>query len=45
MVYESEATAVAIIKQHVRPFPVAEGRTFMVVDVGAGSVDITSHQV
>ena len=45
MVYESEATAVAVVKQHLRVCPVAEGKTFIVVDAGAGTVDITSHQV
>lgn len=45
MVYQSEATAVAVVKQHVRPFALAEGRTFMVADIGAGTLDITSHQV
>ena len=45
MVYESEATAMAVVKQHLRLFPLVESKTFMVTDAGAGTVDISSLQV
>lgn len=35
----------AIIKHHVQPLPFAEGNTFVVVDAGGGTVDITAHEV
>ena len=44
MVYESETTAVAVVKQHLWLFQIAEGKTFMAIGAGAGTVDISSLQ-
>lgn len=45
LLYEPEAAAMAIIKQQVPPLPFTEGSTFVVVDAGGGTVDITAHEV
>ncbi|KAL3145611.1 hypothetical protein ABBQ32_003157 [Trebouxia sp. C0010 RCD-2024] len=45
LLYEPEAAAMAIIKHQVQPLPFAEGKTFVVVDAGGGTVDITAHEV
>lgn len=45
LLYEPEAAAMAIIKQQMPPLPFAEGNTFVVVDAGGGTVDITTHEV
>ena len=45
LLYEPEAAAMAVVKHHMHPIPFAEGSTFMIVDAGGGTVDITTHEV
>ena len=45
LLYEPEAAAMAIIKHQVQPLRFVEGSTFVVVDAGGGTVDITAHEV
>lgn len=45
LLYEPEAAALAIIKHPVQPLPLVEGSTFIVVDAGGGTVDVTAHEV
>ena len=35
----------AVIKHQMQPIPFVEGNTFVVVDAGGGTVDITTHEV
>ena len=45
LLHEPEAAAMASIKDQVHPVPFTEGQTFLVVDAGGGTVDITTHEV
>ena len=45
LLYEPEAAAMAIIKHHMPTIPFVEGSSFLVVDAGGGTVDITTHEV
>ena len=45
LLYEPEAAAMAVIKHQMQPVPFVEGNTFVVVDAGGGTVDITTHEV
>ena len=45
LVHEPEAAAVAVLKEAQDPIPLTEGDTFVVVDAGGGTVDITCHKV
>ena len=45
LLHEPEAAAMASIKHQMHPVPFAKGNTFVVVDAGGGTVDITTHEV
>ena len=45
LLHEPEAAAMASINDQVHDVPFTEGQTFLVVDAGGGTVDITTHEV
>lgn len=45
LVHEPEAAALTVLKEVQDPIAMSEGDTFVVVDAGGGTVDITCHVV
>lgn len=45
LVHEPEAAALTVLKEVQDPIAMSEGDTFVVVDAGGGTVDITCHMV
>lgn len=45
LVHEPEAAALTVLKEVQDPIAMSEGDTFVVVDAGGGTVDITCHRV
>lgn len=45
LVHEPEAAALTVLKEVQGPIATSEDDTFMVVDAGSGTVDITCHVV
>lgn len=45
LVHEPEAAALTVLKEVQDPIAMSEGDTFVVVDAGGGTVDITCHLV
>ena len=45
LVHEPEAAALTVLKEVQDPIAMSEGHTYVVVDAGGGTVDITCHMV
>jgi len=45
LVHEPEAAALTVLKEVQEPIAMSEGDTYIVVDAGGGTVDITCHMV
>lgn len=45
LVHEPEAAALTVLKEVQDPIAMSEGDSFVVVDAGGGTVDITCHLV
>ncbi len=45
LVHEPEAAALTVLKEVQEPIAMSEGDTYVVVDAGGGTVDITCHMV
>ena len=45
LVHEPEAAALTVLKDVQDPIAMSEGNTFVVVDAGGGTVDVTCHMV
>ncbi len=44
LVHEPEAAALTVLKEVQEPIAMSEGDTYVVVDAGGGTVDITCHK-